>query len=237
MPSNNLLTVSEVLPALESIAGRRFGDFMEPSRLAALRGGGNINKGMVGQVLEQVLGVGNSTRTLDLADGELKTHKSTPAGVPMETVAVTMVSTIIDELFDHRPFSETRVYKKLNRTIFVPAYRDRSAAPEDWMFLRPVFVDLDDPKWSGVKAILHDDYDRICRHTQACFNTGDKMLHGTPAPKRLLQIRTKDSAPYSPIYSNRVGRYVSNKNYAFYLTKTFVDLIHLTSGFERGAAR
>jgi DNA mismatch repair protein MutH len=234
--AKELLTVSEVLPALESIAGKRFGEFMPPGRLAALRGGGNINKGMVGQVLEQVLGVGNSSRTLDLADGELKTHKSTPAGVPMETVAVTMVSTIIDELFDHRPFDQTRVYKKLNRTIFVPAYRDRSANPEDWMFLRPVFVDLDDPAWFVVKERLHRDYDSICLHTQTCFSAGDKMLHGTPAPNRVLQIRTKDSAPYSPIYSARAGRYVSNKNYAFYLTKGFVDLIHKTSGFKRGVA-
>jgi len=231
---NDLLTVSEVLPALESIAGKRFGDFMPPSRLAALRGGGNINKGMVGQVLEQVLGVGNSTRTLDLADGELKTHKSTPAGVPQETVAVTMVSTIIDEMYDHRLFRETRVYKKLNRTIFVPAYRDRSAKPEDWMFLRPVFVELDTELWWGVREALHKDYDSICRHTKACFTSGDRMLHGTPAPGHILQIRTKDSEPYSPIYSERVGRYVSNKNYAFYLTKGFIDLIHKTSGFKRG---
>jgi len=228
------LTVAEVMPALEKVAGKRFGEFMSPARMAVLKSGGNINKGMVGQVLEQVLGIGNSSRTLDLIDGELKTHKSTPTGIPMETVAVTMVSTIIDDLFDHRPFPETRVYKKLNRTIFVPAYRDRSAAPEDWMFLRPVFVDLDDPSWAVIQEQLHMNYDTICRHTKSCFSSGDRMLHGTPAPGHILQIRTKDSAPYSPIYSARAGRCVSDKNYAFYLTKTFVDQIHHVSGFKRG---
>lgn len=230
------LTVAEIMPALENIAGRRFGTFMPPEKLASLTAGGNINKGLVGQVLEQVLGVGNSSRTMDLVDGELKTHKSTPAGLPMETVAVTMVSTIIDEMYDCRPFEQTRVFKKLNRTIYVPAYRDRSVPPEEWMWHRPVFVDLDEPAWHTVRWRLYEDYNAICLHTHACFHGGDKMLHGTPSSKRILQIRTKDSAPYSPIYSHRVGRHISNKNYAFYLTKNFVDLIHEVSGFKRGIA-
>ena len=37
-----------------------------------------------------------------------------------------------------------------------------------------------------------------------------------------IQIRSKDSKPYHPIYSHKYGRYVSNKNHAFYFQKQFV---------------
>ena len=37
-----------------------------------------------------------------------------------------------------------------------------------------------------------------------------------------IQVRSKDSKPYHPIYSARYGREVSNKNHAFYFQKQFV---------------
>ena len=49
---------------------------------------------------------------------------------------------------------------------------------------------------------------------------GDGLLH--TANGKYLQIRTKDSAPYSPIFSNIYGREISSKNFAFYFQKSFV---------------
>jgi DNA mismatch repair protein MutH len=37
-----------------------------------------------------------------------------------------------------------------------------------------------------------------------------------------VQVRSKDSKPYHPIYSNHYGRYISNKNHALYFMKSFM---------------
>ena len=49
------------------------------------------------------------------------------------------------------------------------------------------------------------------------------MLHTVNG--RFIQIRTKDSKPYTPIYSQKYGRIISDKNRAFYFKKEFMYYI------------
>ena len=42
---------------------------------------------------------------------------------------------------------------------------------------------------------------------------------------KFIQIRTKDSKPYTPIYSQKYGRVISDKNRAFYFKKEFMQYI------------
>ena len=48
----------------------------------------------------------------------------------------------------------------------------------------------------------------------------DRRIHTSNGQH--IQVRSKDSMPYHPIYSGVYGRYVSNKNHAFYFRKEFV---------------
>ena len=58
------------------------------------------NKGKTGQLLELALGMNLSSSNLDFDDGELKTNKCDAAGNPKETIFITQISSIIDELID-----------------------------------------------------------------------------------------------------------------------------------------
>ena len=49
------------------------------------------------------------------------------------------------------------------------------------------------------------------------------MLH--TANGKYIQVRTKDSKPYHPIYSEKYGREISDKNRAFYFKKEFMKYI------------
>ena len=42
---------------------------------------------------------------------------------------------------------------------------------------------------------------------------------------QFIQVRTKDSKPYTPIYSQKYGRYISDKNRAFYFKREFMKYI------------
>lgn len=72
------------------------------------------NKGKTGQLLEMALGKKLDNANIDFEDGELKSNKCDATGRPLETVFITQIASIIDELIVEKPFEETHLYEKIN---------------------------------------------------------------------------------------------------------------------------
>lgn len=181
-----------------------------------------INKGRTGQLLELTIGLKLSNATLDFEDGELKTNKCDRTGKPLETMFITQTASIIDELLSKKRFQDTKLYKKLQRLLYVPISKDGN--PADWMYLAPIQVDLSLPKYRALAQQLEADYYSICDQlNQQLSESSRATLH--TASGKFIQIRTKDSKPYHPIYSNIYGREISDKNRAFYFKKEFMQYI------------
>ena len=100
-------------------------------------------------------------QNLDFDDGELKTNKCDNAGNPKETVFITQISSVIDELIQERPFEETHLYEKISNILYVPVCKDGS--PKDWMFLPSIHIDLRSPRYAQLRDIWRSDYYSICR--------------------------------------------------------------------------
>ncbi|MBQ7863115.1 MAG: DNA mismatch repair protein MutH [Lachnospiraceae bacterium] len=183
-----------------------------------------VNKGKTGQLLEATIGLSLSNTTLDFEDGELKTNKCNRFGHPMETMFITQTASIIDELLTCKPFHETKLYKKIRHLLYVPISKDGD--PHEWMYLKPIEVDLSSTKYKDLALQLETDYNDICDllNDQLC-RSNTATLH--TASGKYIQIRTKDSKPYTPIYSNEYNRIISDKNRAFYFQKAFMN--HITS--------
>lgn len=181
-----------------------------------------INKGKTGQLLELTIGLNLSNTTLDFEDGELKTNKCNKQGKPMETMFITQTKSIIDELLTKKDFYETKLYKKLKHILYVPISKDGSAS--EWMYLPCIQVDLTLPKYSELALQLKEDYYNICDQLNSQLIISDKATLHT-ANGKFIQIRTKDSKPYHPIYSHVYGREISDKNRAFYFKKDFIKYI------------
>ncbi len=175
------------------------------------------DKGKSGKLLELALGLKNTNKRLDFKDGELKSNKCTASGKPKETIFITQISGMIDDLIAHKPFESTCLYKKVKNLLYVPVCKD--GKPGDWMFLPCIHVKL--KHYHELRDYLRADYDFICRQVKDDIECGEM---GTVSGD-YIQIRTKDSKPYHPIYSNTYGRNVSNKNRAFYFKKNFVYYI------------
>lgn len=198
-----------------ALAGIRFGDLFSPEDMNMII----INKGKTGQLLEISLGMHLSSTNLDFDDGELKTNKCDAAGNPRETVFITQISSVIDELIQERPFEQTHLYEKISNILYVPVCKDGD--PKNWMFLPSIHIDLESPRYSELRNIWRNDYYTICRQLKHYIETSqDGFIHTSNGQH--IQVRSKDSKPYHPIYSNIYGRYVSNKNHAFYFQKQFV---------------
>ena len=177
------------------------------------------NKGKTGQLLELALGKKLDSFNIDFEDGELKSNKCDKNGTPLETVFITQISSVIDELLEEKKFEETHLYEKISNMLYVPVCK--VGDPHDWMFLDAIHIDLSDDRFSSLLDIWRDDYYSICKQLKAHIETSaDGFIHTSNG--RHIQIRSKDSKPYHPIYSSTYGRYVSNKNHAFYFQRQFV---------------
>ena len=177
------------------------------------------NKGKTGQLLELALGKKLDSFNIDFEDGELKSNKCDRNGTPLETVFITQISSVIDELLEEKKFEDTHLYEKISNILYVPVCK--VGDPHDWMFLDAIHIDLSDDRFSSLLDIWRNDYYSICKQLKTHIETSaDGFIHTSNG--RHIQIRSKDSKPYHPIYSSTYGRYVSNKNHAFYFQRQFV---------------
>lgn len=209
------MRLEEACNRFNRLAGIRFGDLFSPADMNMII----INKGKTGQLLELSLGMNLSSTNLDFDDGELKTNKCDAAGNPRETVFITQISSVIDELIQERPFEQTHLYEKISNILYVPVCKDGD--PKNWMFLPSIHIDLASPRFSELRNIWRNDYYSICRQLKCHIETSpDGFIHTSNGQH--IQVRSKDSKPYHPIYSSTYGRYVSDKNHAFYFQKQFV---------------
>lgn len=208
------LSVEDVKELLPKIYSRRFGE-LNP-------GISRINKGEFGQILEIALGIPNGNSLKDLSNGELKSNKSKIENgkiIPMETMAISQIGTSVDSLLTTATFSNSWVYEKIKRIIYVPAIKYENGAeisPKDWYITKAYDISISEDFY--LYKTLEKDFNLI-------KNTiiEDKRIHTVTG--EFMQIRSKDSQPYKPIYSNILNKEMSNKQYAFYFTKNFMKYI------------
>lgn len=205
---------------IEKIAHVPFKDYLSTKQIddAMMK----INKGKTGQLLELTIGLDLSNTILDFEDGELKTNKCDHNGKPLETMFITQIASIIDSLLSRQKFQDTKLYEKFQRLLYVPISKD--GTPAEWMYLSPIQVDLSIPKYATLAKQLETDYYNICDQlNRQLSKSSSATLH--TASGEFIQIRTKDSKPYHPIFSDIYGRKISDKNRAFYFKKEFMKYI------------
>lgn len=179
------------------------------------------NKGKAGQILEKIiLHQKLSSRLRDFEDGELKTNKCKINGEPDETIAITQISSDIDNLIQNAPFQNSRLANKIHNILYVGIIREGDS--HNWQFLKPIHIDFSNEKLKDIWKQLEKDYNFICQKIKSDIETKGSI---STSNGQYIQIRTKDSMPYHPIFSNIFNTYVSNKNYAFYFKKDFIKAI------------
>ncbi len=210
----------EAKKAIDKLAYIPFKDYLQPAVFedTMLK----LNKGRTGQLLELTIGLQLSNTTLDFEDGELKTNKCDSTGKPLETMFITQISSIIDEILAGKDFYQSKLYKKLKHLLYVPISKD--GPQSEWMYLSPIEVDLSVPKYETLAKQLELDYYSISEQFNQMLQVSPSSTLHT-ANGSFIQVRTKDSKPYRPIYSDIYNRNISDKNRAFYLKKEFMKYI------------
>ena len=209
------IKLADALNKLQPYIGKKFIDIFDETDIVDLR----TNKGNVGQLLEKLIGLQNSSRRLDFDDGELKTNKAYADGRPKETMYIIQILSVIDELLDATSFKDSFLYIKIKNLVYVPVCKDGNEL--NWFFLPYVHVGYELEKYSNLYIQLEEDYYEVASQLNKHIkNSDDGFIHTSSG--KYIQVRSKDSKPYSPIYSKKYNKYVSNKNHAFYFKKSFM---------------
>jgi DNA mismatch repair protein MutH len=209
------MKVSQALPILKTVTGKKFEDLFSDLPIDL-----TTNKGNVGQLLEKYIGLKLGCNLTDFSDGELKTNKSDRLGNPLETMFITQVSNEIDNLVSEPAlaFEDSKLYKKIQNLVFLPICKS-SKDRRNWFFVSCHHVDLREIK--SLRLQIKSDYELITKRLRWNIeNAPDGYIHTSNG--EFIQVRSKDSKPYYPIYSKKYGRHVSNKNHAFYFKKEFM---------------
>ena len=218
------MLLNDAKKLIDSLTGKKFGTFLTQEQMEDIK----RNKGKSGQLLEITLGLNLSNASLDFEDGELKTNKCNSCGKPLETMFITQISQMIDELLSESDFYQSKLYKKIENLLYVPIDKE-SSNPSEWRYLDCTHVNLNEQKFYDIKKQLEEDYYSICKQLNEHIQTStDNFIHTSNG--KYIQIRSKDSKPYHPIYSNLYNKEVSNKNHAFYFKKAFMeDIVKINS--------
>ena len=179
-----------------------------------------INKGGIGQMLLLYLGLPLDTKLTDFVDGELKTNKTDSKGNSKETIFITQILSIIDELIDDTPksFWTSNLFKKIKNVIVVGICKDNDDISK-WKFTFCYSFSYKENK--KLYDQFKKDYESICKQLKVHIqNSKDNYIHTSSG--KFIQIRSKDSKPYHPIYSKKYKKFVSNKNHAFYFLRDFI---------------
>ncbi|MGL5717023.1 MAG: MutH/Sau3AI family endonuclease, partial [Paraclostridium sp.] len=127
---------------IDALAGEKFGTFLTDEQMSDIK----RNKGKSGQLLEITLGLNLSNTNLDFEDGELKTNKCDSSGKPLETMFITQIAKIIDELLSEKNFYESKLYNKIENLLYVPIDKE-SDEPSEWSYLNCTHVNLNETKF------------------------------------------------------------------------------------------
>lgn len=181
------------------------------------------NKGNVGQLLLTHLGLPLDSAQCDFADGELKTNKAKADGMPIETMFICQISRQLESLISDPParFEDSYLHKKIRSLVYLPVVKTSPVAA-DWYFVRVIHIRSE--PGTQLFEIFRREYESICASLRRQIDgPGDGHIHTTSGPANYIQIRTKDSKPYHPIFSTSRNRYISDKNYAWYFMKRFME--------------
>lgn len=214
------MLIKEAREKIEAVVGRKFVEVFTPENMKQIE---SHDKGAAGKALELLIGKAlNNKSEPDFEDGELKTNKCTHTGSIKETIAVTQIDTIIDDLIQRQKFEDTHMYQKIKSLLYVPICEEGSR--RNWVFLPSLHIDLTLTQYAMLHDQLEKDYYYICDTIKEMAENGEML---STFGGKYLQIRPKAIQPYRPIYSKIYDKNVADKNFAFYLKRDFIKDIRL----------
>jgi hypothetical protein len=175
------------------------------------------NKGGVGHYIELSIGLQLNSECLDLVDGEikafpLKKNKSSDILTAKETIAITMTDR--DKLKSDL-FCDSRLFKKINRVIFVPYFRKGTNV----LIFEPIFMEH---KNSSVNSKKMNSTDPIFMEHKNSINLFDKLKKDYELIQKMFNENGRIESKYGELIQSRTKGQKNSNSRAYYFKTNYV---------------
>lgn len=133
------------------------------------------DKGLVGDALENFLGLDPSSDLCDLSDGELKSCQDG------RFFNLTAVPHTLNDVFAGVAFEDTKVFEKIRKVILWVV--DKQKNPQE-----VCFINLDEDYDLFVK--LKEDYEALANYIVECYNNGEEVSSRFKGPHGYLDLKS-----------------------------------------------
>ena len=182
------LDFSEAKVRFTSVPVSRVQEHVSGFVKSAIQKGANPkDKGLVGDALEDFLGLGPSSDLCDLSDGELKSCQDG------RFFNLTSAPHTLEDVFSGVAFEDSKVFTKIRKVILWVVDKQKS--------LQEVcFINLDEDFEMFSK--LKEDYEAISNYIVECYNRGEEISSKFKGPHGYLDLK---SHGYSKLtYGDRI---------------------------------
>ena len=200
-PLRNRISTKKAITLIKPICGVPLQEYY---RRHGLKFNQKNNKGGSGNLLETIIGIGQSSDLIDLTDGEIKTFKKG------QTIAISMIRNHIHELVEGYHFKDSWIYNKIKQIIFVPRWESKNN--NNKTFFTDTYL-WNEKTYAEDFLKVEEDWNYICEYVNDCY-WNSKLMATINGPNKFIQIRTKGGSKEEPIYYNDVK--ISEKPRAFY---------------------
>lgn len=207
------ITINEAMEILVDMSAEPFSANFSKEQLYK----NTANKGLIGCLLEEAIGLEHNSETLDFIDGELKTQGLTAKGTPKETLSITMLNQEFDNYIikDFNP-RNCHAYKKLQTFIYC-GYDVSSNARENWKIKKLYLISENNPIFAEFYKQFQEDLKNIASKMREIAFSKDQKIETING--KFFQLRTKGQGHgKGAIKSKLANRQVSDSSYAFYMT-------------------
>lgn len=129
-----------------------------------------------------------------------------------EVVALTQLKNDIDMYLESDKVEQLSLFKSLDKTLII--FIKSSEKLEDYKIMNLLYFDDD------LMVKLVNDFKNLTKNVLEILDN-DYDLQSVKG--EYLVFKPKDSKPYKRIYSSKYNRYISDKNYGWYLRKPFLN--------------
>lgn len=214
------MNIEEIKSLLNSLIGIPFANIFTPSEMAYII----KSKGRGTSIIELFLSRNYQQipYNSELFNFDISIIKCNKLGHPLETIAICQISSIIDYWLCSEDFYSSNIFINLKNRLFIPICKEGS--PYEWYILPLIHLNYNNSNCHKIFSQFELDYMNISHQLNDFIqHSNDRMIHTCNG--MFIQIRSKDSVPYSPLYSTVYNRYISNKNHAAFLKKDFFKVM------------
>lgn len=210
------MDIEQIKTLLNPLIGIPFANIFTPSEMAYII----KSKGRGTSIIELLLSRNYQQITYnnELFNFDISIIKCNNLGHILETIPICQISSIIDYWLYSQDFYSSNLFINLRNRLFIPICKEGS--PYEWYMFPLIHLNYNNSNCYKIFSQFELDYINIRNQlNDFIHNSNDGMIQTCNG--RFIQIRSKDSIPYSPLYSTVYNRYISNKNHAVYLKKEF----------------